>query len=170
MTGQDFPRVITIDANVLVAYSAKSHTTERYRRLAHLFGQAEKAKSKLIIPMPALAEYLVRADQAALAVLERLERKTFIVVAPFDRAAAFECSQLDASAIGRGDKRDGQQDAWQKIKIDRQIVAIGKTHGAQWYISDDDGVRATAMRIGVRSSKVAELPLPVTQGELKLPK
>ncbi len=170
MTTPDFPRVITIDANVLVAFGAKSRATDRYRRLAHLFGQAEKAKSKLIIPMPALAEYLVRADQAALAVLEGLERKTFIVIAPFDRASAFECSQLDASAIGRGDKRDGQKDAWQKIKIDRQIVAIGKTHGTQWYVSDDDGVRATAMRIGVRSSRVAELPLPVTQGELRLPK
>jgi len=166
----EFPRVITVDANVLVAYVGKAKLTDDRRRLAHFFGEAEKAKAKLIVPTPALAEYLVRADQAALESIDRLEHKSFILIAPFDRASAYECALMDAAALSRGDKRDGQKDAWQKIKIDRQIVAIGKTHGTQMILSDDDGVHATAMRVGIRARRVRELSLPVSQGELRLPK
>lgn len=76
---------------------------------------------------------------------------------------------MDAAAINRGDKRDGQKNAWQKIKINRQIVAIGKGHGTQVILSDGDGVSTAAMRVGSRALKVKDLPLPVGQGELKLP-
>lgn len=170
MTAGEFPRVVTIDANVLTACVGKSTSAENRRRLTHFLGRVEKAKAKLIIPTPALAEYLVYADQAALDSIEILERKTFILIAPFDRAAAYECSQLDAAAIGRGDKRDGRKDAWQKVKIDRQIVAIGKANGTQAFLSDDSGVEAAAKRIGIRTMNVRDLELPVTQSQLKLHK
>jgi hypothetical protein len=130
----------------------------------------EKARARLVIPTPALAEYLVYADQAALDSIETLERKSFIFIAPFDRAAAYECGQLNAAAIGRGDKRDGRKDAWQKIKVDRQIVAIGKANGTQAFISDDGDVQAIAKRIGIRTMNIRDLELPVSQGELKLKK
>lgn len=165
-----FPRIVTIDANVLTTCIGKSTAADNRRRLTHFLTGVEKAKGKLVIPTPALAEYLVYADQAALDSIEVLERKSFILIAPFDRAAAYECSLLDASAIGRGDKRDGRTEAWQKIKIDRQIVAIGKANGTQAFLSDDEGVHAAAKRIGVRAINVRDLELPVSQGELKLPK
>ena len=108
------------------------------------------------------------ADKAALDSIELLERKSYILIAPFDRAAAYECSQMDAAALGRGDKRDGRKDAWQKVKIDRQIVAIGKANGTQAFLSDDFGVETAAKRIGVPTMNVRNLELPTTQGELKL--
>lgn len=170
MTAREFPHVVTIDANVLTACVGRSTPAENRRRLTHFLGNVQKAKAKLVIPTPTLSEYLVYADQAALESLELLERKSFILIAPFDRAAAYECSQLDAAAIGRGDKRDGRKDAWQKVKIDRQIVAIGKANGTQAFLSDDAGVEAIAKRIGIRTMKVCDLELPATQGELKLRK
>ncbi|MGH8125054.1 MAG: PIN domain-containing protein [Rhodanobacteraceae bacterium] len=166
----DFPRVITVDANVLIAYVGRSHASDDRRRLAYFFGQVEKSKAKMVIPTPTLAEYLARADRAALESIDRLEHKSFVLIAPFDRASAYECGLMDAAALNRGDKRDGQKNAWQKIKIDRQIVAIGKVHGTQVILSDDDDVSAAAMRVGIRTFKVKDLPLPVSQGELKLPK
>ena len=168
MTAREFPRVVTIDANVLTTCIGKSTSAENRRRLAHFFERVEKAKAKLIIPTPALAEYLVYADKAALDSIELLERKSYILIAPFDRAAAYECSQMDAAALGRGDKRDGRKDAWRKVKIDRQIVAIGKANGTQAFLSDDFGVETAAKRIGVPTMNVRNLELPTTQGELKL--
>lgn len=73
----DFPRVITVDANVLVAYVGRSHPTDDRRRLAGFFGQVEKSKAKMIIPTPALAEYLARADRTALESIDHLEHKSF---------------------------------------------------------------------------------------------
>lgn len=119
--------------------------------------------------MPAVAEYLVGADIAALETFNKLERKAFVVVAPFDRAAAFECAQLDRAAIGGGDKKDGAKAPWQKIKIDRQIVATGKAHGATLIVSGDEGVRNNALRVGMVAKTISELELPIgaRQGKLE---
>lgn len=170
MIAAEVPRVVTIDANVLTSCVGRSTSSDNRRRLTHFLQRVEKARARLVIPTPALAEYLVYADQASLDSIEILERKSFIFIAPFDRAAAYECGQLNAAAIGRGDKRDGRKDAWQKIKVDRQIVAIGKANGTQAFISDDDDVHAIAKRIGIRTMNVRDLELPVSQGELKLKK
>lgn len=116
---------ILVDANFLVAMVDPKLSTDDRARIDHLFETVEKAKGRIVIPMPAAAEYLVGADIAGVETLNRLERKAHILLAPFDRAAAFECAQLDRASIGAGDKRDGSTAPWQKIKIDRQIVAIG---------------------------------------------
>ena len=108
--------------------------------------------------MPVLAEFLVRTDAATAEWLSALERKSAVEIAPFDRMAAFECALLDRAAIGSGDKKDGLDQPWQKIKIDRQIVAIGKARGATPVISDDRGIRNNALRVGMRALTIAELP------------
>ena len=151
-------------------------------RMDHLLARADNAKSVIVIPMPALAEFLVGADQAGIEVMNKLERKAFVELAPFDRAAAFECAQLDRAAIGGGamaakkgrnngsGKKDGVEAQWQKIKIDRQIVAIAKARGALLIVSRDDGVRSNAMRVGIQALTVQELELPESarQGKLEL--
>lgn len=168
---QTFPTVAAIDANFLVANVDPKLTDDDRHRLTHFLERAAKARSLVIVPMPAFAEYLVRVDQAGLASLEQLERKRYVYLAPFDRAAAFECAQMDAAAIGRGDKKDGAGDAWQKIKIDRQIVAIAKARGAQLLVSADQGLHGNAARIGMRCCTIQDLPLPdeARQGKLDLP-
>ena len=137
-------------------------------RIEHFFESAEKAKAKIVIPMPAVAEYLVGADIAAVETFNRLEKKAFVWIAPFDRAAAFECAQLDRAAIGGGDKKDGAQAPWQKIKIDRQIVATGKACGATLIISADEGVRNNALRVGMIAKTIQELELPIGARQTRL--
>ena len=67
-------------------------------------------------------------------------------------------------------KKDGVEAQWQKIKIDRQIVAIAKARGALLIVSRDDGVRSNAMRVGIQALTVQELELPESarQGKLEL--
>lgn len=165
------PKVILVDANFLVAVVSRHTSVDDKARIDHLLTRVEKAKSKIVIPMPAVAEYLVRADIAGIETLNKLERKSFIALAPFDRVAAFECAQIDRAALGGSpDKKDGTMVPWQKIKIDRQIVAIGKSLGAGLCISADGGVRNNALRIGIASVTIQELELPESakQGKLAL--
>lgn len=161
------PRIVGVDANFLI-FNRES-TGDRRERIDHFLSRIDKAKGKVIIPTPAIAEYLVLADKAGLALLEALQKRASVVVASFDIAAAYEASQFDAAALGRRDKRDGSEEPWQRIKIDRQIVAIAKTHGAKLIVSDDSGVRDAAARAGIPSSSVDELPLPDHARQKKLP-
>lgn len=182
MSRPGLPSKLAVDANFLVALVDPGLSPDDRARIDHLLSRVDKAKSQIIIPMPALAEFLVGADQAGIEVMNKLERKAFIDLAPFDRAAAFECAQLDRAAIGGGTlaarqgkdngagKKDGVQAHWQKIKIDRQIVAIAKARGAQLIVSRDDGVRSNALRVGIQALTVQELELPESakQGKLEL--
>jgi predicted nucleic acid-binding protein len=162
-----FPKIIAIDANVLICNCQGAG--DRKEKVSHLLAAVDKAKGKVLIPTPAIAEYLVRADRSGLATLEALQKKASVQVADLNLAAAYEAAQMDAAALGRGDKRDGSDQSWQKIKVDRQIVAIAKAHGAQLVISDDPGVRDAAMRIGMKSLAIDDLPLPDHARQAKLP-
>lgn len=161
------PKIVAIDANIIVA--AVGPDCDRKTRVLHLLDQLDRQKGKLIIPTPALAEYLVHADQAGLATVNALQRRASVKVASFDLAAAFEASQMDAAALGRGNKRDGGDAAWQKVKIDRQIVAVAKVHSARLIVSDDDGVRKVAARLGIDVMSVDGLPFPDSERQTPLP-
>lgn len=163
----ELPTIIAIDANVLVCACQKKG--DRREKVWHLLDTLDKKKGRVIIPTPALAEFLVRADQAALGVLDALQKKSSIAIASFDLAAAHENALLDAAAIGRKDKRDGSEEHWQKVKIDRQIVAIAKSTGAKLIVSDDAGVRANATRVGIRAMQIDDMPIPDHARQRKLP-
>lgn len=161
------PTIVAVDMNVLACFCETSG--ERKEKVVHLLSRIDKAKGRVIIPTPAIAEFLVYADQAGLSVLDSLQGSASAYVASFDLAAAYENSLIDAAAIGRGDKRDGSALPWQKIKVDRQVVAIAKTHGAKLIVSDDDGLCAVATRVGIRSVKIDDLPLPDGSRQVSLP-
>lgn len=169
MSEEAFPPVVAIDCNFLVAFTAKDTTEDDRYRLNHFLERAAKTRSVVVVPMPAFAEYLVRAERAALPIVEELEHKRHVRLMPFDRMAAFECSGMTAAALGRGNKRDGSSDAWQKIKVDRQIVAIAKAAGARLIVSCDQDVQGNAARVGIHSCAIADLPLPAEALQRKLP-
>lgn len=172
---------VAVDANVLVALVDAALSTDDRARLDEFVSQMDKAKGQIVIPMPALAEFLAGADMAGLEYLDKLERKAYIEVAPFDRKAATECALLEAASHGRATqaaangksaaaaKKDGSNGSRQKVKVDRQIVAIAKACGARAIVSGDDGVRAAALRAGVQPMTIQELPLPDSARQHKLP-
>lgn len=164
---KDLPKIVGIDANVLV--TAIGPDSDRKKQVLHLLDRLDKLKGKVIIPTPALAEYLVHADQAGLATVNALQKRASIKIADFDTAAAFETSQMDGAALARGNKRDGADQPWQKVKFDRQIVAVAKVHGAKLIISDDDGVRKVAARQGISTMNVDELAFPDSERQAPLP-
>lgn len=150
------------DCCAMAAARASPRVTARddRARLEYLLDTVSAAGGKLIVPTPAFAEFLVGVDEAAAAWINTLDRKPAIFVAPFDRRAAFECSLLDKAAIGKGDKKGGRKDAWQRIKIDRQIVAVARVNQASLIVTNDAGLRASATIAGITALRIDELELP----------
>jgi hypothetical protein len=161
--------IAVIDANVLIAWSAETEGSLIKARLDRLFEEISDVGGTLIVPTPSLAEFLVRTDEATSDFLVALERRRAFRIAPFDRRAAFECSLLDKAALGQGDKKGGRKDSWQKVKVDRQIVAIARAQNAGLIVSDDTGLCGTARIAGLTAVTVGELELPESAKQAPLP-
>lgn len=93
--------------------------------------------------------------------LTEINQSMWFEVGPFDQRAAIEAAvalrRAMASASG---KKLGRPDSWQKIKIDRQIVAIAKIYEVTAVFTTDANVIAIAKECGLEAIHVAELPLP----------
>jgi hypothetical protein len=82
-------------------------------------------------------------------------------VLPFDKRAAYQCALLDASARQSGAKRGKDNlDPYQKVKVNRQIVAIALTNGAELIVSGDTGLINVAKAAGLAAARIGDLPLP----------
>lgn len=161
--------MIVIDANVLIVWSAKKTPDLIRSRLHRLLETASKEKRRVLIPTPALAEFLVRTDDSTAEWLSELEKKSAVEVCAFDRRAAFECAFIERGAHQKGDKKHGSESAYQKVKFDRQIVAIAKSRNAGFIVSDDDSLRRVALSVGLQVSRIEELPIPDDARQHKLP-
>ena len=137
-------------------------------RLERLEEDWDLAKEKIIVPTPALAEFLVLAANDGPAYLGDMNTRGNFYIKPFDQQAAIELAALELQARSKGSKRgSAPRDApWQKVKIDRQIVAIAKANSVQTIYSDDSGVRSFAEEINIKVISSWELPLPESKTPL----
>ena len=129
-------------------------------RFAYLETEVQRTGETIVIPTPALAEVLVGLGDAGPAVLERIGNSGRFKIAEFDVRAAVEVAAMTRDAMRAGDKKDGSAAPWQKVKIDRQIIAIARVHGVSCIYSDDDGVAAFAGKIGLTVVQTWSMPLP----------
>jgi rRNA-processing protein FCF1 len=131
-------------------------------RVEHLIDTLSSSRTRMLIPAPVLAEVLVNAGSAVGDYIKNLRAVTAMQVGDFDMRAAVECAQLVGAAIKSGAKRSKSvaDQPWQKVKIDRQIVAIAKVHGAKTIYTCDEGLSALARDEGLQVLHVADLPVP----------
>lgn len=138
-------------------------------RIEFLVQQLDKAKTKVIVPTPALSEALVRAGAAATQqIVEHLQRFAVFSIEPFDTRAAIEVAAMSREAAASGRKRGNSSATWAKVKYDRQIVAIAKVNGATTIYSDDGDIAALAKRARITVVGIADLPLPPQKAQLDL--
>lgn len=129
-------------------------------RFVFLEQQIQRSGETILIPAPALAEVLVGLEDAGPALIERLNRSSRFKIADFDTMAAVELAAMTREAIGAGDKYNGSTSPWQKVKIDRQIIAIARTRGATTIYSDDKGLGKFAANLGLQVVPSWSMPLP----------
>lgn len=162
--------ICVIDANVLVLW-ANIHTDERtLLRLENLLDSVGKAGGRVVLPTPAISELLVRAEAGGAAWLSALQRRSSVLIAPFDVRAAAECAMIHRSAIQKAGKRYGTKpgEAYQKIKVDRQIAAIALVHGADLVVTADENLMTVCAHVGISSKRVEELELPTSAAQMKI--
>ena len=132
----------------------------------NLFLASLKASDTLIISTPVLAEVLVRAGDGAPGILEALAGMGRIKVKPFGQRAAVETAMMTQQAIDAGDKKAGSGAPWQKVKVDRQIIAVARVEGATAIYSDDGDLIAFAKALGMEVVSTWTLPLPESEANL----
>lgn len=162
--------MILFDASVLVELFNDKIKGDRRVRLDHLILTTTKQRTKVLIPTPALAEFLAKADKARDAYYQKLIASGCFRIAPFGSRAAMECAlMIDAAKTG-GDKRN-EAKTWAKAKFDWQIAAIAKTEGATAIYSEDGDLARIAAKLNLKSVKIDDLPIPdsARQGKLELP-
>ena len=140
-------------------------------RIDALIDSLDHARTKVIIPTPALSELLVRAGAAGPEYLNRLREYRAFKIESFDERAAIEVAfQLQNSLEQIGKKGAAEvSGTWAKVKFDHQIVAIAKVNGVSIIYSDDHGVRTFAERAKMAVIGLASLPLPQKAAQMNLP-
>jgi hypothetical protein len=130
------------------------------RRFQFLKSQIEKSGDTILIPTPALSEVLVSVGDAAAKVIEILNSSARFKIADFDQRAAVELAAMTREAMRTGDKKSGSQQPWQKVKLDRQIIAIARVNSVELIYSDDESIKSFATPIGMKVVQTWEMPLP----------
>ena len=136
-------------------------------RLDFLVRSLDKARTKILVPTPALCEVLIGASDAAAQYLDIINRSSRFKVVPFGPRAAVEAAAAHREALRAGDKKEGTA-SWRKVKFDRQIVAIAKVEGATVIYSTDDDIRRFSARDSLNVISLESLPFPPEkpQGDL----
>jgi len=128
-----------------------------------------RARTKIVIPTPALSEALVRAGEtAATEYLKLISKSARFRIESFDERAALEVALMTRKALDAGDKKSGGDGTWAKIKYDRQIIAIAKVVGAQVIYTDDKNLKAFAFANGLRAVSIGDLEVPQKDAQLDM--
>jgi hypothetical protein len=139
-------------------------------RMEHLVKELSQKGEKILIPAPSLSEFLVTAVFAGASIQDYLaiiQKAQHFITRPFGVRAAVEAAERLATAIKAKDKREGEKtEPWQKLKYDRQIVAISLVEGATEIYTTDSGVYNQALRWGIKPVHPADLPVPAEQLKL----
>jgi len=133
-------------------------------RIEHLITGLSHARTRVLIPTPVLAEFLVKAGPNKEKFLTEFIASRHFLIGSFDQRAAIELSYLQDGDAALGRKI---VDTKAKVKFDRQILAIAKIQGASTIYTDDTNLAALADKNGIRTVMTWEIPLPPPKtGEL----
>jgi predicted nucleic acid-binding protein len=146
--------MVGIDANILSLFLFPSASAPNDFKTGHQIDQAHERADSLIaqlqqdgeivlIPTPALSEVLAIVPDIN-ACVQILQSKGCFKIGSFGERAAVELALRIQAAIKGGDKFEGISAPWQKVKYDRQIIAICKVEGCARIYSTDEHVHKHA--------------------------
>lgn len=133
---------VLFDTSVFAVYLQPSVTAasvpDAYDRILYLVDEITARQDTIIVPEPVIAEALtVAAPDAMNPILERLDRTAFFRFAPFGRRAAIETAIMSREMRAWPKKNVKALGTRQKVKVDRQIIAIAAAEGVDTIYSDD---------------------------------
>lgn len=152
--------LINPNADVPANPKTGKHVERASDRVDQLIEALEASRTKLLIPVPVLAEILVLAAESGPEHLAEFESSAVYRIGNFDTRSAVEAAAMELDAKKGGDKKGGSESDWQRVKVDRQIVAIAKANGCKSIYTNDDGLKTLAEKAGIKALGVWDLPEP----------
>lgn len=147
------------DANPPTDPATNELLTDCQVRIDYLIKSLSKTKTRVLIPTPVMAEYLVRAGLDKDKRLSELTSSRVFVVAAFDIRAAVECAGMEDADYLRL-RAIPESETKTKVKFDRQIIATAIARGASAIYTGDIKLAARAKRNNIEVVMTWELPLP----------
>jgi predicted nucleic acid-binding protein len=128
-------------------------------RVEGLVVQLAKDRQKIIIPAPVTAEILTLIGPTNTDYLSIINRSRVFEVVPLDDKAAVELAFLNRDVFAGRDRKSKAQ-PYQKVKVDRQILAICKVAGCDTLYTDDKSLIGCAKLCGIDTLRLCDLPIP----------
>lgn len=135
-------------------------------RIDGLISECDRIGETILVPTPALSEVLVVAAPDVQRYLDELNSQKCFKVVPFGQRAAVEIALRIKESIKKEGKKEGIRSEWDKIKYDRQIVAIAKVEGASAIYSADKDVHEHGKLWGIKVLNISDLDVPAKQERL----
>ena len=136
-------------------------------RALGLIQQLQKSRSVIVLPTPAVSELLTAIGPDAQQYITVVSRSRLFQVTAFDARCAAELALLNRSVFDIADKKSKAQ-PYQKMKFDRQIIAICKVTGVTELYTDDKGISERARLCGITPIGIADVELPASSRQLPL--
>lgn len=136
-------------------------------RVEGLIFKLAKDKQKIIIPAPVTAEILTVIGPTNTEYLSIINRSRVFEVVPLDDKAAVELAFLNRDVFAKRDKKSKAQ-PYQKVKVDRQILAICKVADCDLLYTDDKNLIGCAHLCGIDTVRLCDLPIPESARQHKL--
>lgn len=138
-------------------------------RIKGLIIQLQKDRQRIIIPTPCVAELLSVIGPTNSEYLQIINRSRVFEVRAFDELAAFELAFINRDVLGKEDTKN-RLEPRQKVKFDRQILAVWRVAGCEVIHTDDNGLITSAEKCGLTAVRISDLPIPddAKQGSLAL--
>lgn len=115
-------------------------------RVSHLVEELDRTGELIVIPTPVLSEYLEGAGVAGPQRLEEIQNEAAFSIADFDTRAAVEQARL-SQEYNESLPRNSPEPR-QKVKFDRQIIAVARVCAETLLFSGDKGLKGFARKCG----------------------
>jgi hypothetical protein len=137
------------------------------QRAEFLVAKLSKARQKVILPAPAVSELLTAIGPTSQEYLSIISRRRMFSVAAFDMLAAVELAVLNREIFLEQDVKNNAE-PYQKVKFDRQILAILRVCNADTIYTDDVGLAKRAKLCGITPVSTSSLPIPDDEKQLQI--
>lgn len=138
-----------------------------HERTRDLVRRLNKSRQKIIIPAPVTAEILTAVGPNNADYIRIINRARIFEVRSFDEIAAMELAFMNRDVFAKQDK-NGKLETRQKVKFDRQILAVCRVAQCDTIYTDDINLQNRAKMCGMSAIGVGELPIPDSARQIEM--
>jgi hypothetical protein len=159
---------ILFDDRARLPRKGKQVVERAQERIDFLVQTISDRRDKIILPSPALTEFMLLASDRYRDYLAIIKRKSVFEIAGFDDPEAIELVEHWNKFGDRKKLKPGTPETWAKLKYDRQIAAIAVTRRVECIYSTDGDLEKYAAQLNIKFCGLADLPAPPSQ-QVSLP-